>query len=312
MRGAMKKKWLAAFIVCVLAVLVGAYYGLDPETKTLDNTERERLGGNYIALADGTTHYALTGPATGNVVVLVHGGTVPMWNWDRQVRALSSAGYRVLSYDHFGRGYSDRPDVTYDRALYTRQLIELVNKLALPEKFDLVGVSFGGAIAVSFAAQHPRRVRSLTLISPVIKDFKVPGVFRIPVVGEFAARMVGTDMIVERFAALVNGNPDSERYKKLFIEQTTYGGFQRSLLSLLRSDALRDYSNEYQVAGRQDRKTLLIWGREDVEITRGMIDDVRSFIPNHQFKPVEGGGHGVALQKPDVVNSLILEFLQEG
>ena len=305
----MKTKWLTISIACVFAVLIGSYYALDNEKRLLDQAERKRLGGTYVELTDGVTHYELTGPATGRVVVLVHGGTVPMWIWEKQVEVLVGAGYRVLTYDQFGRGFSDRPNVAYDRALYLRQLIELADKLALPEKFDLIGVSFGGAIAVSFAANHSDRVRTLTLISPLVSDFKVPTIFRIPVIGEFAARTVGIDMIVRRLVVLLDGVADSARYEKLFVEQTTYTGFQRSLLSMLRTDALGDYSDEYQAVGGQNRKTLLIWGTADAEISRDMIDKARAYIPQLRLEAVEGAGHGIMLQKPEVVNDLILELL---
>ncbi|UCH47513.1 MAG: alpha/beta hydrolase [Betaproteobacteria bacterium] len=303
------KHWSTIFFGFVFATLVGLYQWLDPETKTLDEAEREQLGGSYIELSNGVTHYQLIGSATGRVVVLIHGGTVPMWIWEKQADALVGAGYRVLKYDQFGRGFSDRPDVAYDRALYLRQLNELVDKLGLPDTFDLIGVSFGGATAVSFTAEFPDRVRTLTLISPLVSNFKVPTMFRIPVLGEFAARTVGIDMIVRRLVVLLNGVPDAARYEKLFVEQTAYAGFQRSLLSMIRTDALGDYGEEYRTVGRQNRKALLIWGTADGEISRDMIDKARSYIPNLQFEAVEEAGHGIILQRPEVVNGLILGFL---
>jgi pimeloyl-ACP methyl ester carboxylesterase len=305
----MKSKWLALFFVCALAALIGSYYALNVETNILDQAERERLGGNYIRLSDGVTHYELSGPKDGRVVVMVHGGTVPMWVWDKQVEALIDAGYRVLTYDQFGRGYSDRPEVKYDKALYARQLIELVDKLSLPDTFDLIGVSFGAATSVSVAAKHSARIRSLSLISPVINNFEVPGIFRVPVVGEFAARVIGINIIVERFARLVEGSPDAVRYNRLFVEQASYEGFQRSLLSFLRSDALRDYSSEYEFVGRQNIPSLLIWGAEDDEINRDMIDSIRSYMPNLAFARVNDAGHGIVMQEPEIVTYWILDFL---
>jgi len=305
----MKSKWLALFAVCAVAALIGSYYALDNESNILDQAERQRLGGNYIRLSGGITHYKLDGPKHGKVVVLVHGGTVPMWVWDSQVKALIDAGYRVLNYDQFGRGYSDRPEVKYDKALYARQLIELVDQLSLPDTFDLIGVSFGAATSVSVAAKHPARIRSLSLISPIINNFEVPGIFRVPILGEFAARLIGIDIIVERFARLVEGSPDAERYNRLFLEQASYEGFQRSLLSFLRSDALRDYSSEYQFVGRQNVPSLLIWGIEDDEISRDMIDSIRSYIPDLAFARVNDAGHGIVLQEPKIVTYWILDFL---
>lgn len=300
---------MAAFFIILLTVLVGIYNIFNPENKIKDESAREKSGGTYVKLSDGITHYKLTGPVNGNLVVLVHGGTVPIWTWDNQVKVLNDAGFRTLSYDKYGRGYSDIPNVTYDQQLYKSQLLELVDKLGLTKKFDLIGLSLGGATAVNFTAQYPDRVRKLVLISPLINNFKVPVIFKIPVLGEVTARFIGIKIIVDRFNSLFEDKPDFEKYKRLFVEQTTCKGFQRSLLSMLRNDAIGDYTGAYQILGKQNREILLIWGNEDTEITREMIKDVRYYLPNLQFKPVEDVGHGIVFQKSEIINPLIIDFL---
>ncbi len=302
-------KWLSALVVVLVLVLVVIYYIVDPEKNELNEAVRAQLGGTYINLSDGMTHYKLEGPEGGKVVVLVHGGTVPIWTWDKQVQALNSAGFRTLTYDKYGRGYSDRPDVVYDQERYQKQLLELVDKLALIEPFDVVGLSLGGGTAVNFTARYPERVRKLVLISPLINNFEVPSFFHIPVFGEFIARIAGVRVIVNRFVSLFANNPESEKYTRLFVEQTTYKGFQRSILSMLRNDAVGDYRNAYQIVGNQERDILLIWGTADTEITQEMISSIRSRIPHLTFQPVEGAGHGIVFQQTDTVNNAILGFL---
>ena len=103
----------------------------------LDERTRGGLSGAYCELSDGVTHYRLSGPADGPAVVMVHGGTVPHWIWDSLAECLSDDGFRALCYDQFGRGFSDRPKTTYNRALYERQLRELVDRLAFHEPFDV-------------------------------------------------------------------------------------------------------------------------------------------------------------------------------
>ncbi|OQX99374.1 MAG: hypothetical protein B6I20_10030 [Bacteroidetes bacterium 4572_117] len=306
----MKLKKLAVILGIMLFVLVGIYYILDPETKELNKKERKKLGGAYIELSDGFTHYKLEGAENGQLVVLVHGGTIPKWAWDNQIEALTAIGCRVLTYDKYGRGYSDRPDVIYNQDLYKKQLFELVNKLGIEQKFDLVGLSVGGGTAVNFTANYPDKVRKLILIAPLINNFKLPAIFQIPVIGEFAARTVGVKTIVKRFNSLIEGTANAETYKKLYVEQTTYKGFQQSLLSMLRNDAVRDYTGAYRILGKQKREILLIWGTDDTEITKEMINDIRDLLPNVQFKPVKGAGHGLVSQKYEIVNSLITGFLR--
>lgn len=305
----MKWKWPASFLIALFVVAIGIYLILDPEVNELNEATRTKLGGSYIKLTDGVTHYQLEGPPGAEVVVLVHGATVPMWNWDQQVQALTAAGFRVLRYEAFGRGYSDRPEVTYDQDLYRRQLRELADRLGLSEPFDLIGLSLGGGTAVNFTARHPERVDKLVLISPLINNFKVPSFFGIPVIGEFLARLAGIRVITNRFVSLVENHPESEKYTRLFVEQTTYKGFQQSILSMLRNNAVGDYRPAYQIVGKQKRDVLLVWGTGDTEVTPQMIADIKAFIPGLTFKPVEGAGHGIVFQKPQTVNTLIISFL---
>jgi pimeloyl-ACP methyl ester carboxylesterase len=124
------------------------------------------------------------------------------------------------------------------------------------------------------------------------------------------ARLIGIRVITKRFVSLFENNPESEKYTKLFMEQTTYKGFQQSILSMLRNDAVGDYSDSYQVVGNQKRDILLIWGTEDTEITNQMISEIQSLIPHLKFKPVENVGHGIVFQNPDTVNNIIISFLK--
>jgi len=306
----MRKKRLVAIVSVILIALIGVYYILDNEINELDNIEREKLGGTFIKLSDGYTHYKLTGIENNKLIVLVHGGTIPMFTWTRQVNFLNNAGYKVLIYDTYGRGFSDRPDVVYNQDLYKRQLFELVNKLGFTEKFDLVGLSVGGGTAINFTAEYPEKIRKLILISPLINNFKLPFVFKIPVIGEFIARIAGVKTITKRFLSLIKNDSNKEKYKEKFIKQTTYKGFQKSLLSMLRNDAVKDYTDAYKTVGKQNRQILLIWGKDDTEITPEMIKNIRMLLPDVTFKPVNNAGHGVVFNKYEIVNDLMIDFLK--
>ena len=125
----MRRRVLWVLGIVFVAAIAGAYLGADRESLALDDALRKSRGGEYVQLSDGVTHYELTGPEDGPVVLLIHGGTIPHFAWDTQVPALVDAGFRVLRYTQFGRGYSDRPDATYEREFYQRQLRELLDAL---------------------------------------------------------------------------------------------------------------------------------------------------------------------------------------
>ncbi|MBN1691101.1 MAG: alpha/beta hydrolase [Dehalococcoidia bacterium] len=311
--------WWTAIIICVVILLIiitplSLYATANVETKDLDDAARAQAGGSYVKLPEGVTHYELTGPEDGQVVVLIHGATIPMYLWDEQVEALAKAGYRVLRYDMYGRGYSDRPDGDYSQAFFRKQLLDLLDALKLKQPVDIVGVSMGGAMAVDFTAGYPDRVKDLVLIAPMINSLKNDTNFklmRIPLLGEFLTRLIAVKVMSDRAAELMQKSPKAAEYAKQFNDQTRFKGFERASLAAARSDAWADYTADYEKVGRQDHRILLIWGTQDNDISPEMVQAMQKALPNVEFKQLDGVGHDPQVEVPDQVNSLILDFLKQ-
>ncbi len=281
----------------------------NPETEELNDTIRHQLGGSYIRLSDGVTHYEIKGTNAEKRVVLIHGGTIPFWMWDDQSDALHHAGFQVLRYDMYGRGYSDRPYITYNKLTYQRQLLELVNNLGWQDHFDLVGHSFGGAVAINFTAAFPNRVRKLVLISPVMKNYPVPPAFRPFLIGEILLRFSGINKMKKRIKQWLTDHPRKEEMMTLFVKQIVFKGFQRSFLSMIRHDSFDDYTSVYQTVGHQKRESLLIWGVQDTEVKKEIIEDIQVCIPHIQLAYIENAGHGIVFQTPQEIIQIITRFL---
>jgi pimeloyl-ACP methyl ester carboxylesterase len=162
------RRWRIVGLVALLVVVTGGFYlARNPERDTLDDAARSAAPGKFVRLSDGVTHYELSGPESGRAIVLVHGFSVPYYIWDSTAAALSAAGRRVLRYDQFGRGLSDRPSIEYTADVYDRQLGELLDSLHIADPVDLAGVSMGGWVTGTFTGRHPKRVHSLILVDPV-------------------------------------------------------------------------------------------------------------------------------------------------
>jgi pimeloyl-ACP methyl ester carboxylesterase len=152
--------------------LVGIYFWVkflinNQETKTMNISARKNASGQFIELTTGITHYESGGIDTGNVIILVHGFSVPYHIWDGTYDSLVKAGFHVIRYDEFGRGFSDRPNVVYNAVLYRTQLHDLVTSLKLKTPVSLAGVSFGGAVVSDFAVHFPQLIDKIILIDPV-------------------------------------------------------------------------------------------------------------------------------------------------
>ncbi len=217
-----------------------AYVALDKERKTLDATARAGAPGEFVQLHDGITQYDLSGADTGRTIVLLSGATVPFYLWDPTRDALVASGFRVLRYNYFGRGFSDRPKLRYDLATYDRQLTELLDTLGIRRPVDVGGISMGGVIAANFADRHPERVRSLTLVDPgfgVMPDTPFP--LGIPGVGEFVMTTVAAPTMAK---GQLNDFLQPERYPdwvERYEEQMQYKGFLRSMLETMRGDVFK-------------------------------------------------------------------------
>jgi pimeloyl-ACP methyl ester carboxylesterase len=118
--------------------------------------------------ANGTA-YDLHGPAGAPVIVLVHGLGLTRATWEGHIPALAE-NYRIVNYDLFGHGESAAPPAIPSLALFSRQLSELRDELAI-DKAAIVGFSLGGMINRRFAMDHADRVSALGIFnSPHERD----------------------------------------------------------------------------------------------------------------------------------------------
>jgi pimeloyl-ACP methyl ester carboxylesterase len=103
----------------------------------------------------------------GQPVVLIHGYPLSGRAWDRQVRVLLEAGYRVITYDRRGFGQSSQPVVGYDYDTFAADLDSLLGHLDVRAAV-LVGHSMGtGEVARYLAAYGSDRVAKGVMVSPI-------------------------------------------------------------------------------------------------------------------------------------------------
>ena len=126
--------------------------------------------GNWVKLSRGNIYYRWFMPEYSTDIkgslVLVHGFSTPSFVWQGLLDNFTNSGFKVLVYDHFGRGYSERPRTQYDKNLYLETLRELILSQKINEKVHIVGYSMGGPIASYYAAEYPNEVKSVSLIAP--------------------------------------------------------------------------------------------------------------------------------------------------
>ena len=290
-------------------------FSIRSETKELNDDTRRLTGGSFVSLSDGVTHYELNNNTRENTIVLVHGFSVPYFIFDPTFHFLSQHGFRVLRYDLFGRGFSDRPYTDYNIDLFVRQLSELLDALRLTRPVSLVGLSMGGPIAATFTALYPYRVEKLVLIDPAggqpIVLPKIANILTKPWIGETILGLVGNERMVKTFASDFFDKKLVDHFAQRYLVQMQFKGFRRALLSTVRNRMFNSFMDTYCQVGALHKPVMLIWGRHDTTVPLKHSEDICAAIPDIKFHIIEDCSHIPHYEKPEETNALLWEFLKK-
>ncbi len=250
-----------------------------------------------MTLSQGVTHYDWLGPERGPIAVCVHGLTTPSYVWRGIGFGLAVIGYRVLIYDLYGRGFSDRVRGRQDADFFVRQLDELLDSQKVDQPFLLFGYSMGGAIAAAFADRNPERIAHLFLIAPAgmgaLTGKIVQFIKDTPVIGDWL--MLALYPYQHRKGVNAErGVPSTvPNIHDRMLEELGKRGFVPAVLSSLRgllAAPLEDVHRDIHAAGVP---TTAIWGRDDDVIPISAMGTLASWSRNTRHEVVEGAGHGI-------------------
>jgi pimeloyl-ACP methyl ester carboxylesterase len=284
------------------------------ETKELNESTRKEAAGSFIALADGITHYELSGPKDGKLVVLVHGFSVPYFIFDPLFEFLIESGFRVLRYDLFGRGYSDRPNTHYDIRFFVKQIEDLLDALDIND-ITLLGLSMGGPVTTAFIEAHPRYVRKHVLIDPSgakgVKLTTLLKIVRLPIIGELLLALFGNKNMIRGLASDFFDPALVAVFQSKYKVQMEFKGFKQAILSTMRSGMLDSFLETYKKVGALKKPTLIFWGMEDETTPFEYHTFLLRALPHAEFHAIEKCGHIPHYEKPEIFNPILLEFLSK-
>lgn len=288
---------------------------LDAKKEDLKAETRQELPGSFVELSAGVTHYELRGDTAGEQVVLIHGNAAPYVTWDNTIEDLCAAGFRVLRYDLFGHGFSDRPRLrTYDRRFYNTQLADLLSTLEIPYPVLVVGSSQGGSIGACFAAENPGKVKKLALLAPFFDDFEgsrsiAAVLLKTPLIGELLLQLAGDEKLID-LSGILSADTRSVLEPEV-AKQFRFGGKRRAMLANWRGDALQDATSCYQSLREQAIPTFLTWGTLDKKLPGDSMRRLRDLFLEIEYHEFEGAGHLAHYEFPDRINPPLIRFLAE-
>ncbi len=302
---------IAVFTLLVVAGIALASFPqiLESEKTILSPEVRSHASGKFVHLPEGFVHYEIGGPENAKVVVLIHGFSIPYYVWDPAFEALKTSGFRVLRYDLFGRGYSDRPKAKYERRFLVQQLDNLLKALEIMKPVNLVGLSIGAAIASDFATRCPTQVKKLVFIAPHHAPINI-SLLNIPILGEYLAAVLFAPSLPKKQRDYFYLPERFPEWTVRFREQMQYKGFRRALLCTLRNFANQDQLAIYKEISKLNKPVFLIWGKEDKIVPFSGSERLLSVL-QAEFLAVDKAGHLAYYERPEAVCPRLVDFLDQ-
>ena len=250
-------------------------------------------------------------------VVLLHGFPDSRRMWRYQAPALADAGFRVIAPDMRGLGDAPKPDETHEYVLPNAvgDVLGVLDSLDV-EEARLVGHDWGSAVAWLLASYHPERVERLVALS-----VGAPGNSGYNTVEQrkgmwhtyFFQFDAAEDWLRHDDWGFLKDwtgrNGDYERY----IEELSRPGALSAALNWYRANAkprppgegIFDYPNV-------ECPAMGVWSDGDHSMTEKQMKRSEEKVDGEwRYEKVEGASHWLALDRPEEVNSLLLDFLGE-
>lgn len=245
-------------------------------------------GTSFLSTRSGETHILDIGE--GEVILLIHGSTGSIADWQESIAYQLAESYRVVAFDSYGFGLSERKDPSeYGHALWEQQAIDVLDALGI-EEVVVVGHSAGAMTAVLLAADYPKRFRGAVITGHSLSGDPTQMLPFLPGIGEFwAARhtIIG-DAFSESY------REKAEAVHRIQGTRAAYLGFMRS--QYISPTSLRLLNNGYeeiiapvlQMHGTLDQA-------QDIEAARALT----SRFSDASFVAVEGSDHFVHFEAPE-------------
>jgi len=282
----------------------------DTDTGTQDPAATNPAIGKDVEANGIRTNYLEAGSGD-QTIVFVHGsgpGVTAYANW-RGVLPVLGENFRCVAPDMVGFGYSERPEKPdYGLDTWADQTLGVMDALGI-EKAHLIGNSFGGAIALRIASQHPDRVGKLVLMGSMGVDFPITE--GLDAVWGYDGTLEGMRRVMGYFAydkALTTDELAEVRY-----QGATQPGFQESFSAMFPEPRQRWVgamsTDEKEIAALPHR-ALVVHGREDHVIPLENSYRLLQLLDNADLAVFSHCGHWSMIERTADFNRLVRDFFR--
>lgn len=243
-------------------------------------------------------------------MILIHGsgpGVTAWANWRLNLPALAKS-VRAIAPDMLGFGYTERPaDGVYTMERWRGHLMDFADALDLQE-FDIVGNSFGGALALSMAVHYPDRIRRMVLMGAAGLEFELT---------EALDKVWGYEPSFEAMRGMLDifaydNSLVSDELAEMRYRASIQPGFHEAFSAMFpapRQQHVTALATPEDKIAKIACPTLILHGREDRVLP--MSNSMRLFdlIKTSEVHLFGKCGHWTQIEHKDRFNLLVSDFL---
>ena len=265
----------------------------------------------FIKAGNFNVYYEASGK--GEPVFFLHAGLQDHSMWDNQVRELSGK-FRVITIDLPYHGST----TGHDTSLYAKEVIRIVQDSLGIKRSSIVGLSMGAAITQDFVISYPERVDKVVLMASglngIEKLYQLDTITKTYIAAFFSAlQRKDTARAAFEFARSWG---DGSKGCDTLVKPSSKAVYVTSLNTLLKHKLISwprlvndppaiDRLNEIR------RPVLIIHGEEDLPVIETASKHLQKSINGSVRMQVEDAAHMINLERSDLINNLLTEFLRK-
>ncbi len=262
----------------------------------------------YLDLKDGAKiYYEVHGE--GEPVIFLHGIMMNTMSWLTFIPYLSER-FKLILLDFRDQGQSSRMQEPYGQDIHIGDVVRLLDVLSI-SRVHMMGLSYGGQVALRFALQHQNRLKSLCLFNT---PNRVTNHLRqIGIAWETAAELNDGERFFQLAIPFIYSEPFYETHldflmerQKLFKSLLTKEWFE-GFIRLSRS--VKDYALSQEELRTIKVPTLLVGADLDIVVSNRAMTDIHQNIPNCEWLIIPDAGHGAFLERMNEFLTILIGFV---